>query len=512
LSGDFVLGLDIGTSVIKAALFDRHGRETVSSAQRTTLFSPQPGWSEADMTATWHKAAATIRELLATSGIAAEHIAAVGLAGNMIGAWIIDADGQPVRNGILWNDGRSQALLDRMEVENPGVRSYIFGFSGSLIEYGCTLPVLAWLAEHEPESMRRARYVLRSKDWIRFQLTGQIHTDVSEVPGLPGDVRRRDYSPELMRLFGLEAYQDRFPPHVASEAIVGEVLPHAAEVTGLRAGTPVAAGLGDVPAVALGVGAVETGVACSILGTHCINGIVLDQPSFEPKDMGLLFTIPGGRWMRALTNAAGTTNLDWAVRQFVINDPTRASGEAFAQVEAMASRSPVGARGVLYHPYLSASGIISPILEPAARAQFFGLQPEHRREDLLRAVYEGVAFAICDCYAATGANLNEVRLSGGGARSSLWAQIIADVLGVRIIVPKGSEFGAKGAALAAGVGVGWYPSIVEAARTMLDIHRTYEPDAANKPVYDENYALYTALRDALRPFWQYAIHRRVNNP
>lgn len=506
MAGDLLLGLDIGTSVIKAALFDPDGREIASAAQRTVLHHPHPAWSEADMTDTWHAAAATIRELLVTNAITADRIAGIGLAGNMIGAWLIDAAGQPVRRAILWNDGRARSLLDQMEAARPDLRSYIFSYSGSLIEYGCTLPVLAWLAENEPQSLDRARYVLRSKDWIRYKLTGQICTDVSEVPGLPGDVRRRDYSPEMLRLFRLEGYRDRFPPIAPSDALVGEIQPEAAKITGLRAGTPVSAGVGDVPAVALGVGAVEAGLACSILGTHCINGIVLDQPSFEPKDVGLLFTIPGSRWMRALTNIAGTTNLDWFIEQCFRAERRNATSMAalFEQIEALAAQSPAGARGVLYHPYLSAVGIIAPILEPAARAQFFGIQPDHTRDDLLRAVYEGVAFAIRDCYSATGAVLSEVRLSGGGARSRLWAQIIADVLGVRIVIPAGTEFGAKGAALTAGVGIGWYPSIVEAARVTLRVDRAFDPISAHRAVYDEHFTVYTAIREALRPVWQRA--------
>lgn len=460
------------------------------------------------MEATWTTAAQTIGEVLAQAGIEGSQIAAVGLSGNMIGAWLVDAQGQPVRDAMLWNDGRTQPLIERLNRQRPGFASEVFGYSGSVLEYGATLPLVRWLADHEPDSLKRAAVVLHSKDWVRYKLTGTLLTDVSEVPGLPGDARRQDYAEPLFDLFGLRPYRHLFPAFVASETVVGTVQRDAAAQTGLLEGTPVVAGAGDVPAVTLGVGAVEAGVACSILGTHSINGIVLDTPSFEPADLGLLFTIPGRRWLRALTNVAGTTNLDWFAAQFCDSEvrASASSGELFAALERLAGESEPGARGVVYHPYLSAVGIIAPVFEPAARAQFFGLIPEHTRADLLRAVYEGVALAIRDCYVAIGTRVSEIRLSGGGARSPLWGQIIADVTGTRVIVPAGTEFGAKGAALLAGVGIGWFASIGDAARQAVRIERVYTPDDSLRGLYDGRYALYCGLREALRPLWQQAAH------
>jgi sugar (pentulose or hexulose) kinase len=506
----YLLGLDSGTSVVKAVLLDQNGQEAAVATRRTALQHPHPGWSEVSMSETWEAAAGTIHDLLQSEGVDKKHIAAVGVSGNMIGAWLMDEFGQPVRNAILWNDGRTRALLERLNAEYPGFMSEVFQVSGSVLEHGCTLPVVRWLADHEPLSLERARYVLHAKDWIRFKLSGKIHTDISEVPGLPGDARTQDYSEELFELFGISRFRPLFPPAVPSEAIVGEVLPEAAALTGLLAGTPVAAGAGDVPSVALGVGAVETGIACSILGTHCINGLVLDQPVFEPLDVGILFTIPGHRWMRALANVAGTTNLDWFINQFCGAERAAASSSAelFAAVEKLVAQSEAGARGILYHPYLSSVGIIAPFFEPAARAQFFGLTIEHQRADLLRAVYEGVAMAIRDCYAALHTPIAEIRLSGGGARSQIWGHLIADCVGVRVVIPAGSEFGAKGAALLAGVGIGWFKSISEAAKATLKITRAYEPDPTLKPLYDTNYELYQNLRDTLRPIWQQAAKRR----
>lgn len=509
MAADLLLGIDTGTSVVKAALFDREGRELTTAAQRTHLIVEREGWSETDMDATWAAAAGALRELMARPGVTPERVAAVGVSGNMIGAWLIDASGRPVRNAILWNDGRTVRLLDQLRAEQQGFDTRIFNISGSVIEHGATLPVLRWLADHEPEAVQRAAWLLHSKDWIRFKLTGEIVTEASEVPGMPADARTRDYSDEVLAWFGLSDCRRLFPPIAASQQIVGRVTPQAAALTGLAAGTPVAAGTGDVPAVVLGVGAVEPGVACSILGTHSINGIILDQPSFEPVNVGILFTIPEQRWMRAMTNIAGTTNLDWFIEQFCALEQAQHPGSAalFEHLEGLVGQSPPGARGVLYHPYLSAVGIMAPFIEPAARAQFIGLTREHTKADLLRAVFEGVALAIRDCYSAMGAQVREMRLPGGGARSRVWGQIIADTVGAPVMIPAGSEFGARGAALLAGVGIGWFDSIVEAAASAIQIDRVYQPNPRLKALYDENYALYSAARDALRPVWHLAASR-----
>lgn len=509
MSKDLLLGLDIGTSVVKAALFNRAGQELATATRRTALSAPHPGWSETSMTGTWGAVVEALRLLFAQSAVSADRVAAIGVSGNMIGAWLVDAQGQPVRDAILWNDGRTRTLLEQLGEREADFATRVFHLSGSVIEHGATLPLVKWLADHEPESLAKAVAVLHSKDWVRFKLTGQLGTDISEVPGTPGDVRTRTYSDDAFHLFELDAYRHLFPAVSPSQQVVGTIQPEAAAETGLLAGTPVVAGAGDVPAVVLGVGAVEPGMACAILGTHSINGVILDTPSFEPEGAGLLFTIPEQRWMRALTNVAGTTNLDWFVDQFCGVEKARSasSAELFAQLEALVETSVPGARGVLYQPYLSAVGIMAPFFEPAARAQFFGMTREHTRGDLLRAVYEGVALAIRDCYTAMNATVHEIRLSGGGARSRIWGQIIADCTGARVVVPAGSEFGTKGTALLAGVGIGWYDTIQAAASSTVEIERIYEPDQTQRPLYDENYAVYCALRDALRPVWQQASRR-----
>lgn len=508
-SSSLLLGLDVGTSVVKVALFDGSGRERAVVRRQTPTISPHPMWSESDMAQTWANVAGAVRALLSETGTDPCQIAAVGLTGNMVGAWLVDQEGNPVRNAILWNDGRSQPLIDQLGRAHSGFMQRIYRTSGSVMQQGCTLPVLRWLAEHEPDALARASHVLCCKDWIVYRLTGSRQIDPTEASVMPGDAQLRTYSDSMLTLFGLDAFAHLFPPVLPSEQIAGTVEATAAAVTGLRVGTPVIVGAGDVPASAIGLGVVEPGVACTLLGTNVLNCLVTAEPLFEPADVGLLFCLPGGYWLRAMVNVAGTTSLDWFIAQFCAAEQAAAKekGDLFGELEALAQASAVGANGVLFLPYLSALGITTPFLEPAARAEFFGLTDQHKRSDLLRAVYEGTALSIRDGYAVLPQAVKEIRLSGGGAKSAFWSQMIADCTGKPVVVPGGSEFGAKGAALLAGVALGWYPTVLGAVQATTTTERRYWPDPDKSAHYDRLYSLYHLLQQHLRPAWQAAAGR-----
>ena len=496
-----LLGIDIGTSVVKAALFDQHGREVAVAQQRTEVNCPRPGWSETSMEGTWQAATTTIATVLRKARCAGNTVAAVGVSGNMLGVWPIAADGTPLRDAILWNDGRTLPLTAALERADPGLQQRLFRLSGSVMQPGCPAPLIRWLADHEPDVLRQAAALLHAKDWVRFKLTGAVVTDQTDACGFPGDARTQQIDPAVLDWFGIAEHARLLPPVARCEAVVGSVTAAAAAATGLRAGTPVVAGAGDVPAVAIGAGALTPGAACTILGTTCINGLVVPTPTFTPADVGLLFYLPGDRHLRAFANIAGTTNLDWCIDLLFSAERDRLARPAlFAMLDATVAAVPVGAHGVIYHPYLNSVGIIAPVVEPAARAQFFGLLPSHTRAELLRAVYEGVALAIRDCYAAADQPLSSVCLTGGGAQSAVWPQLIADCLGVPVTVPPGREFGARGAALLAGVGIGWFTDLAAVA-TQPDA-RVFSPDRSLMTSYDTLFATYRAVRAALIGPWQ----------
>ncbi len=497
----YLLGIDVGTSVIKAALFDRTGVEVATASVRTNVIERKPGWSELDPETTWTTVTETCRAVLGKAGVTGGAIAGVGVTGVMVGAWLVDGAGATVRRAILWNDSRAQGLIATLVAERPDLFSAIFAHSGSVMQSGCTLPLLAWLARHEPDRLAAARSILTAKDFVRLRLTGVSGTDETEAAVAPGSAPARTFSPDAAALLRVERLTALLPPVGRSEAIAGAVTAAAAMQTGLRAGTPVAFGAGDTPASVIGAGLGSPGYASTVLGTTCLNGVVLAEPSFEPTDLGLLFTVPGRLWMKTMVNVAGTSNIDWCLH--ALCPDLAGSPDPYEALAALAKAGGVGAGGVTYIPYLSSGGIIAPRIEPGARGSFVGLEPRHGRQHLVRALYEGVALSIRDCFEAIARPMHAVRLAGGGAQSAFWSQMIADILGVPVEVPVGTQFGAKGAALLAGVGIGWYGSVEEACRATFTLERCNEPDGDKRDAYEASFRRYktasTATLDGIAP-------------
>ncbi|MDO6963374.1 xylulokinase [Rhizobium alvei] len=491
----YYVGLDAGSSICKAAIFDRDGRQLSEAARRTPLSRPNRGWSELDPDTSWNATLAVIAEAVASSGIDPAEIGGIGLSAAMVGAWIVDGDGMALRPGIIWEDSRSQPIIDEMVARDPGVLSRIFLSSGSVMQQGCTLPVVAWLARHEPEMLARARHVLSYKDYLRLKLTGKVATDRSEASVIPGSAEARDRSDAMITLFDLGPFRPLFPEVRNSEEFIGGLTETVANRLGLPAGLPVTIGAGDVAATVIGAGGLHAGSAIAVLGTTVMVGICHDRPVFAPADVGLLFSLPGDLWYRSMVNVAGTLNLDWAIE--TLAPDLAPPPDRYQRVTALAESVPIGARDLVYLPYLSESGIIAPVVDPAARAQFSGLSPRHGRAELFRAVFEGVAFALRDLFDTLGFVDGSVLLTGGGGRSAFWSQMIADILARPIVVPEGTQFGARGAALLAATAAGDFANIREASAAVRGGGVTYHPDLSRSHAYTEAHARYRHHRDRL---------------
>ena len=488
------LGVDAGSSVTKVAVFDENGQQLGMGFRRIRLQRPHPGWSELEPDLAWSAVGAAIRAALDNAGVVGDDIAAVGLSAAMVGAWLVDDTGGALRPGVIWEDSRAQGWLDRRARDVPDFYQRIFQSDGCVLQQGCTLPLLAWLRIHEPDVLDKAAHVFSYKDFLRLKLTGRAAADRTEAAVAPGSARRRDHSPEMLALFEVADLVHKLPPVADSETIGGFVTAVAAAATGLAEGTPVAIGSGDVPATVIGASALETGTALAVLGTTCMVGVVHDQPVFTPPDLGLLFTLPGENWFRAMVNVAGTLNLDWAI-ETLLPDIAR-EPDLYARMEAMIAPLPIGDEGLVYLPYLSESGIIAPVVSREARAAFCGLTPRHGRPHLIRAVYEGVVLAMRDLHQSLEGAGDKILLTGGGARSLTWTQMIADALGAAVLVPAGAEFGARGAALLAATAIGQFGSIREASTTTRRIERRHEPDRSAKSAWDDAFENYRARRDS----------------
>ncbi len=496
-----LLGIDVGTSLIKAVVFELDGTELAAGSESVKSVTPQPGWTEQDMDAVWEAAAGAVRAALVAAAGGAMTIAAVAVAGQGDGAWMIDQRGRPVAPAPLWSDGRATAVIDRWE--QSGRLHELYRRGGTVLWTGAQAALLAWFAEHEPEVLEQATTVFCSKDWIRFRLTGTIGTDETDgsIPFM--DLAERHISPDQAAILGLEEHLGLLPPVATLQRRCRRGQRCRGRGDRPAPGTPVVAGLLDVAANAIGVGAIDGGQAMVMLGTTALAGVILDEPVFEPADIGAsVCHAPAGRWMRALGSMAGTPNLDWylqALGEGIRTEASAADRDTFAVLEEEIAASPPGAGGVIYHPYLRGERV--PFNAPDARGSFFGLCMETSRGDVARAVSEGVAYAVRHMFEAVRAPVTEVRLCGGGARNQTWSQILADVTGARMIVAAGSQFGALGAAIAAGVGVGLYPDYASAVERCVRVERVHEPDLGRHALYDERFSLYTDLIGAMEPYW-----------
>jgi sugar (pentulose or hexulose) kinase len=504
MCASLLLGIDAGTTVIKSTLFALDGREVVGATHASSLLAPHPGWAEADMDAVWRAVAITVQGALRSAGVGPDDILAVGVTGQGDGTWLVDKYHRPVRPAILWSDGRTGAFVQ--EAHRGGLSAEVFQITGTALN-SCNQGLhLRWLQENEPQSVSRTAAVLRAKDWIFLNLTGVVSTDETDASHTFFSAHSRSYDERIFSLLGIESWRDKIPPAPPPSRHVAELLRASAVELGLRPGTPVAAGPFDVAASALGAGALEAGDACSVLGTAGVLQIVTRGAVLEPPNLGYnMCYAPADRMMRLLPTMASTPNLQWFAREFCAGERVAAQAAGhnlWDELERLAQTVPVGSYGVIYHPYIDPAGERAPFVCPDARAQFTGLSSRHERRVLLRAVYEGVALSVVDCYRTMGVPVVELRLAGGGARSPLWAQILADALGAPVTVAEGQEYGARGAVINAGVAVGAFTSYADGVAHTVRPACRYLPAAARAEDYNVLLQVYRSVRDAMLPVWE----------
>jgi erythritol kinase len=457
------LAIDAGTSLVKCVAIDESGAERTVASAETVVEHPRPGWAEQDMAGVWQAVVATVRETVARVD---EPIELLAFTAQGDGCWLVDGDGAPVGPAILWNDARAAPLVTRWE--RDGVLEAAFRISGSAGFAGLPHAILAWLREHDPERVERAASALSCDGWLNLCLTGEAAIDSSDASNPFLDVRARRYSSELLDLFGLRWAERLLPPLRDDRDRVGALSERAVEALGLPAGLPVVMGPYDVVATTIGVGATAPGQACSILGTTLCTQLVIDRPDLDgdPVGMTLCSGMPG-RWTRTFATLAGTEVIDWACDLLGIDDPARLS-----ELAAAADDPP---DPLVFLPYLSPAGERAPFHDPTARGGLVGVSLQHGRETLARAVLEGLALAVHDCLQAAG-RPEELRVCGGGAQSSYWCQLIADVTGVPVRCPVDTQSGAKGALVTALVATGRQPDFDTAAAELVRIGRSFEPD------------------------------------
>lgn len=489
------LGIDTSTTGSKALLVDESGAVVGTASSPHTLSTPKPLWSEQDPQEWWEAVSTSIRSVLDKAGVDANAVAAVGLTGQMHGLVLLDEAGKVLRPAILWNDQRTAAQCD--EIRNRIGKLKLIQITGNDALPGFTAPKILWVAQNEPEVYAKARHVLLPKDYIRYCLTGEHAMDKADGAGtILFDLKRRNWSPEVLAVLDIDPAW--MPPTFEGPEVTGMVSEVAAAATGLKAGTPVVAGGGDQAAQAVGVGAVETGIVALTLGTSGVVFASTPDAYIEPQGRLHAFchAVPGmWHFMGVMLSAAGS--LQW------LHD-TLVPGMSFDDLTAEAKVVPAGCEGLQFLPYLS--GERTPHPDPLARAAWVGLTLRHGRGHMTRAVLEGVAFGLKDCFELIkGAGLGEirqVRISGGGARSDLWREILASTFEAELVTVNTTEGAAYGAALLAGVSAGAWGSVPEACRAVVKITGETIPNPAWVEAYRRAHTIYAGLYPALKPSFE----------
>ncbi len=489
------LGLDVGTSSSRALLVDADGQvQHAFSAPHEDMHMAKPLWAEQDPDNWWLASRAAIRGVLRAAGIDGKSVAGVGLSGQMHGLVLLDEHGKVIRPALIWCDQRSQRQVDFIN-SKLGEETVLRATANPVLT-GFTLPKLLWIRDHEPQRFEAVRKFLLPKDYIRFKLTGQFATDVSDASGTAMfDVVNRRWSEEMMTGLGLD--RSILPEMYESSAVSGEITEQAARETGLSAGTVVVAGAGDQAASAIGNGIVTADKMSCTVGTSGVVFAYLDKPAYDPGGRVHTFchAVPGTWHVMGVTQGAGLS-LQWFRNRF-------APGTGYDELTAEAQTSPAGAQGLFWLPYLM--GERTPHLDAAARGAWVGLTARHERSDLVRSVLEGVCFSLKDgleIIRSLGARPSSIRLSGGGGKSAFWHQMFADIFAARVSTLETQEGSAYGAALLALIGTGEYGSARELCDRAIKESVVKDPQPEAVKLYESHYRVFHSLYPALRPAYR----------
>lgn len=500
VSENCIMCVDRGTSELKILLIDSKGKCRAKVRRPCTILSPAVDWLETDTEETYAHFIDAVRELLTVARPLNLEIVCISITSYMSGTIMLDNDGKVIGNAVLWNDSRTQSLAN--EWAENGLLEKSFELSGSQILTGWPLPLIAWWKQNRPDVLNKARYIFSMKDYLRYRLTGTIMTDVTEAALTPGNPYARNFSDDILKLFDVYEYKNALPPVKEPEDIAGYLLEDVAKLTGLKAGIPVVVGIGDMPSGILGTGVLNTGHGASSLGTTFLNGLVIDKPQPEPYNAGMTCSYFENRSLRLVNNSGGAAiNYRWFIDNFYKEEQNRYGEKIYDFVDEEIARVPAGANGVMYHPYINACGVTAPFLSLGARAQFTGVGLHNTKADFLRAIYEGLGFAMYDCFSSVPTDIVDITVTGGGSRSPMLCSILADICGCPILLPDEVEATAIGTGICGAVGVGMYGSYSEAVENMVRISKEYKPNLENTEKYKEYFKLYRQIRNDMQPSW-----------
>ncbi len=492
---NYYLGLDLGTGSLKTVIFDSKGKAIGVSEKEYPLYQPHNGWSEQDPEDWYQAAVDTISEVMDMTKVDPAKVKGIGISGQMMGAVMVDKDGEVLRKAILWNDGRTTESCENLRTI---VGDDLFmKYSLTPARPGLTAAKIQWVKENEPEIFAKTGKILLPKDYLRYRLTGEYATEVSDASATQLlDVPNRKWAPEIMKL--MDITEDMLPKVYESHEVTGSLLPEVAEAAKLTTETVVVGGASDNAAAALGVGIVRPGRALTTIGTSGTVFAYSEKPIVDPHKTVYTFCmpIPGAWHYMGSVNSAGAS-LRWWRDNFYPEDIE------YVQINKDVAESAIGANRLVYLPYLN--GEQSPHFNLNLRASFIGLAGIHTRKDMTRAVMEGITYALRDILTGivnTGTDVEMVHMAGGGSKSPFWRQLLADVYKTPVALPdmQAEYSAALGVAMLAMVGCGEYEDVVKAADSIIVMRdEIYEPNQEDGEKYDTVYEefrkAYPALKD-----------------
>jgi len=494
----YLLGLDNGGTMVKAGLYRTDGAAAAFASAQIPSEIGREGYVERDMDLLWETNCRVIREAVAKAKVNPADIIGVSVSGHGNGLYLVDKDHRPVMNGIYSTDLRAKEYVDRFHASDA--RARIVQKTMQTLYAGQFPPLLAWLSDHRPDVIRKAKRALGCNDYIRLRLTGEAFGEITSMSAASVlDQNTRDYDDEILETMGIAHCRELLPPLAQSCAVCGRVTQEAARQTGLCEGTPVAGGLIDLTACAIATGLTDETRLCIIAGTWSINEFISREPLFTE---GMLLTSVyciDDYYLVTDGSMTSASNLDWFLREFFREEKAR--GDVYGVANAMVESVAPDESTVVFLPFLYGTNV-----DADAKSCFLGLSGWHKKAHMLRAVYEGVAFShrmhVERLLGLRDTPPAAIRMAGGVTKSRPWVQVFSDILQMPIEISDHTELGTLGVAMCAGVAVGEYASLHKASQVFSRISYTCEPDVSRKDIYEKKYALYKNAIRWLAPVWK----------
>lgn len=494
----YVMGLDNGGTITKAAIFDLDGNEIARYGLHTKVITPKPGYTERDMEELWLTNCSCIRGAIEKSGIDPKQIMGIGVAGHGKGLYPWGKDGKPVGNGIISTDNRAWEYPEKWYAQ--GVIKELYPKLCQKILPCQQVSLLAWMKDNARESYDNIQWVFSVKDYIRFRLTGEAYCEATDISGSGlMDIKNRCFDRDMLEKLGIGEIYEKLAPIKYSHEFCGSITSEATSLTGLMEGTPVAGGMFDIDACAVAMDVTTPDKLCTIAGTWSINEYISREPVVDGSiDMNSLFAIPG-YYLVEECSATSAGNLEWIIKNLLENYPVPPGKNIYDVTDKLVNDVNPQDSDVYFLPFLYGSNS-----HPLGKGAFVGLTSYHNLSHILRAVYEGVVYSHkthIDRLLISREKPKAIRMAGGAVNSSMWVQMFADVLGIPIETVSVKELGAMGSAMAAAIAAGEFSDYSQAAERMVRVSDRYEPNADRTCIYKEKYEKYTAVRQAMDQVW-----------